>query len=120
MALKDHFTDDEIDCLIRTAGEAVNQDPMTDVLSQRQIELASKAHQFSETEDAPDEDEQGTVDLIYNAPVSVTVDLDTKEVTRVVVLDESIEKVEDQPGNPSPEAWEIADHAEWPSWEFGY
>lgn len=77
------------------------------------------------------------VDVKYTVPVYARVDLDTGEVTRVVVYDEGIEqasiysidvsesfpygKPENMPvGEAYEQAQAIADKSDWPAWESGF
>lgn len=68
----------------------------------------------------------------YTVPVQVVVDLETREVHRVVVVDEAVtydtegytENYDDF-STPSPEQVEQArkiaeEEAMWPAWEFGW
>jgi len=74
------------------------------------------------------------ISVSYSVPVQVIVDLDTGRVDRVVVIDESVEQ---DPGgyiadadsyeainNPQRtdviRAYEIAERAVWPGWNFGW
>lgn len=72
-----------------------------------------------------------TISVAYRVPVQVVVDLDTGEVTRVVVIDESVEADRDgytedadtyHPAAPADvdRAYALAADAMWPGWEFGW
>lgn len=64
------------------------------------------------------------IDITYRVPVSVIVDIETGEVTRVRVMDESIEEWATYAASPGERdamtrAYEIAAEADWPAWEIG-
>ena len=58
--------------------------------------------------------------LTYTVPVVAMVDVETGEVTRVIVVDEEIRPDSDLSDPAIAEASRIADEADWPSWEFGF
>jgi hypothetical protein len=64
------------------------------------------------------------VQLSYSVPVLVTVDTEAQEVTRVEVLDESVQlsRVYDDAAEEltkkEREALDIAETSDWPAWEF--
>lgn len=76
------------------------------------------------------------VSIAYTVPVQVWVDMETNKITRVTVVDESIERDEDGyfevMGEPQPSserltaalkaaAYETADgDGMWPGWTFGF
>jgi hypothetical protein len=63
--------------------------------------------------------ETETVTIAYRVPVYVTVDLTYKKVTSVKV-DDGAAEFDDDFRNPIVHAArQIAQGAEWPSWEFG-
>ncbi len=61
------------------------------------------------------------VELTGSVPVSVKVDIDTREVVEVQVWDEEVRVdkplPDDDPG--WPEAIDIAEQVDWPAWRFG-
>jgi hypothetical protein len=74
------------------------------------------------------------VNVMYLVPVVVTVDLETKRVQRVRVLDEDVRRSDEETGYLEDEtrpaslsmshplfrrAVTIAETKEWPGWEFG-
>ena len=61
-----------------------------------------------------------TVTLTYTVPVVAMVDVDTGEVTRVIVVDEEIRSDMDLSEPSIAAASRIADEVDWPSWEFGF
>lgn len=71
------------------------------------------------------------VELRYEVPVYVVVDLESETVERVVVHDEGVEMASDVPpvdkdteelvaGDAARRAVELADGESWPRWEFGF
>ena len=61
-----------------------------------------------------------TKTIEFTAPVYVTVDLETKQVTEVSVYDEGVEPTGSALIGPDSEATNIALEAdEWPQWRFG-
>jgi hypothetical protein len=66
--------------------------------------------------------------VAYSVPVAVFVDLDTGEVTRVVVEDEAMsdplsafpDDGDQLTSDQRERAVDIAESAEWPSWDIGY
>jgi hypothetical protein len=61
------------------------------------------------------------IELTGKVPISITVDLETRRITEVHVLDE--EAVIDLPRFEKDHEWieaaEIAEEGAWPAWEFG-
>jgi len=73
------------------------------------------------------------VTLSYTTSVFVAVDLDARDVQRVVLYDEGLKRLpgdgaidyHDRPNSPvtaedEQTAYEIAEHSTWPSWDFGW
>jgi hypothetical protein len=71
------------------------------------------------------------ISIAYTAPVQVIVDLDSKRVTRVVVIDEDV--TPDRNGyrenhdtgehctlQQAAEAYALAETSPWPGWQFGW
>lgn len=63
-----------------------------------------------------------TIELRYDVPVYVTVDLDTHEITRVIVDDEAVsldnQTVLDADDDTNA-AIALAEVGDWPEWGFG-
>jgi hypothetical protein len=71
------------------------------------------------------------ISIAYTVPVQVVVDLDTRQVTRVVVIDEEVAAQPDgyreQYGTgracsdeQARQGYAIAEQDTWPSWDFGW
>ncbi len=61
------------------------------------------------------------VDLTGSVPVTITVNLDTHQVTEVHVWDEEVRVDSPLPDDDAawPDAIDIAERVDWPAWKFG-